>query len=491
MYSGRGFNSSELGDIDILRHEGQYHLFHLVLPNHDYIAHAVSSDGLLWRRVRNALFIGEPGEWDDDMLWTMHISEDPDDPSMWRMFYTGLSRRENGRIQRIGVARSPDLYTWEKVGGPDYPLSIEGPYYESDTTQGRHWVSCRDPFYYRDEENRFLLVDARVPAGPVARRGCIGIAREVSRDCFSWEHPLFFPRMYDDIEVPVLFRIDGHFYLIGNLREDIKVHYWHSETIRGPYISYADNVLLPKGNYAVRLTREEKRILVWNFYISEADNSGGRILPPPAEIRRRKDGTLYLSSYTGFERKVRLTVPKSQLLPLKAVFGNPTAETGQDGEFLIVGSISGYEIHYLKAEAVDFRMSATIRLDGLGKFGLVIRADEKASGYYISLDVLNGYVQIRFWGTRSDADGENAFEYTELQDNHFAVNPQRSHDVEVLAWGAYIELSLDGVIVLRIVDTRFMTGNRIGFYIESAVLQISDLSLDVLDGPEEEDHSIL
>ncbi|MCA9972344.1 MAG: hypothetical protein KC425_19115, partial [Anaerolineales bacterium] len=124
MYTSYGFRESEIGDVDVVRHGGLYHLFHLTLPNHDYIAHAVSEDGLRWRRVKNALFIGDPVSWDDDMLWTMHISPDPYRPNAWRMFYTGLSMRERGRIQRIGLARSDDLYTWHKEPGDAYPLVI-------------------------------------------------------------------------------------------------------------------------------------------------------------------------------------------------------------------------------------------------------------------------------------------------------------------------------------------------------------------------------
>lgn len=491
MYTGKGFNQSELGDVDVLFYDGLFHLFHLVLPNHDYIAHAVSRNGLLWRRVRNALFIGEPGEWDDDMLWTMHISPDPDGPAMWRMFYTGLSRREGGRVQRIGLARSPDLYYWEKAGGPHYPLSIEGPHYESTVEEGRHWVSCRDPFFYQDENNRLLLADARVPDGPVARRGCIGLAREVKSDKFEWEAPLFFPHMYDDIEVPVLFRIGEEFYLIGNLREDIKVHYWHSNKIRGPYESYADNVLLPKGNYAVRIIRWEDRILLWNFYISSEDNSGGRILPPPVELRQRDEGTLYLTSFSGFENLIREKCTGESLLPPKPALNNPTGSCDEKEKFLEISSISGYELFYLKREEKDFRLTCSVKLDGLGKFGLILRSDENASAYYISLDVVNGFVQARFWGASEKAEGEDSFRYLELQDNHFPANPQRLHRVQALFWGGYLEFSIDDVVVIRLVDTRFMDGTGIGFYVESALLQISDLNLDVLTGPEEEDHSIL
>ena len=73
MYSGAGFSDWEIGDITVYIHNGEYHLFHLIIPNHDYIAHATSKDGLAWRRTKNAIFVGDPGEWDDDMLWTMHV----------------------------------------------------------------------------------------------------------------------------------------------------------------------------------------------------------------------------------------------------------------------------------------------------------------------------------------------------------------------------------------------------------------------------------
>ena len=64
MYAGFGFRRFEIGDVDVVFHDRTFHLFHLVLPNHDYIAHAVSEDGLTWRRVDNALFISNPGNWD-------------------------------------------------------------------------------------------------------------------------------------------------------------------------------------------------------------------------------------------------------------------------------------------------------------------------------------------------------------------------------------------------------------------------------------------
>jgi hypothetical protein len=106
MYSETTGSRKTLGDVDVPYHDGIYHLFHLVLPSHDFIAHAVSDNCLTWRRVENALFLGDPGSWDDSMLWTMHVSANPHKPGSWRMFYTGLSRRDHGRKQRIGMAES-------------------------------------------------------------------------------------------------------------------------------------------------------------------------------------------------------------------------------------------------------------------------------------------------------------------------------------------------------------------------------------------------
>lgn len=291
-----------IGDVDVLYHDGLYHLFHLVLPNHDFIAHAVSTDALNWRRINNALFIGEPGSWDDLMLWTMHVSADPHQAGRWRMFYTGLSRRDQGDYQRIGLAVSDDLYHWEKAPvnwedhrgsrDPDrvkaalkisrqkpmpradapferescFPLEPDPKYYESSLDEGRHWISFRDPFFYHDGHDGWLLASARTNHGPVVRRGCVALLKEVSPNHFVAQQPLHHPRIYDDIEVPNLMRVGDDHYLIGSIREDAKIRYWHSDALREHWQSYQDNVLLAQGNYAGRVCRDDKGWLLWNFY---------------------------------------------------------------------------------------------------------------------------------------------------------------------------------------------------------------------------------
>ena len=266
MYSGYGFRKSEIGDVDVVVHNGEYHLFHLTLPNHDYIAHAVSKDGLHWRRVKNALFISDPPAWDDDMLWTMHVSRNPYQPGSWRMFYTGLSMEERGRVQRLGLAVSDDLYDWRKVNQGAFPLEAQSPHYESTVDEGRNWVSFRDPCFFEHDGKGCLVVSARVPHGPIIRRGCVALLKESVPNHFELQAPIFHPMRYDDLEVPSLVRLRDRYYLICSIREDVKIHYWYADQLEGPYRNLADNVLLPQGNYAARICQDGDRYLVWNFF---------------------------------------------------------------------------------------------------------------------------------------------------------------------------------------------------------------------------------
>ena len=410
MYSGSGFTVSELGDVDVVYVDGTYHLFHLVLPNHDYIAHAVSQDGFVWRRVENALFIGHPGQWDDDMLWTMHVSRNPYQPNEWRMFYTGLSRQESGRIQRVGLARSADLYHWEKDDTGNYPLEIPGTYYESSLSEGRNWVSFRDPSFFSNGEDHLLLANARVKIGPVIRRGCVSLARETSPDRFEFMEPLFFPRMYDDVEVPSLFKIGDKYYLAGSLREDRKVHYWQSSELLGNYSAHFDNLLLPQGNYAARILNIEGRYFVWNFYVT-ATATVTRILPPPKEVQVGENGRLLLRSFHGFDDKADSGCDVGVLAPLRPVLQNPTGQYTYDQDSLRIECDSGYEIFHFARTAVDFRLQGSIIMEGQGKCGLSFRADHDANGYFISLDMVNGIVQVRAWGIKGEGKFEDAFDY--------------------------------------------------------------------------------
>ncbi len=480
MYTGHGFNDWGIGDVDVVKVGNTYHLFHLVLPNHAYIAHATSTDGLNWTRVPNALFIGDPGSWDDDMLWTMHVSPDPHQPGRWRMFYTGLCRIESGRVQRVGLAVSDDLFTWRKVDDYMWPLEVEAPHYEDGLDEGRHWVSFRDPFYRRVGEEGWLLASARVATGPVNRRGCVYLAKETEPGIFEARPPLTAPHQYDDVEVPALVPLNNRWYLIGSIREDIKVHYWHCDNPEGPYANYSDNVLLPAGNYAARVCDEGDRLTLWNFFFVPSGIKGtGNMLPPPKELVADDNGNLRLRSFSGFNEMVIREHVVEKVVPMGLLSNESNAQIEKRGTSHWFGCKTGFEIFMVPGTFRNFRLRGVLELEGPGKSGLVLRMNDNKDGYYISLEMNKGLAQIRAWGNKPGGSIEEAFIYQQLQANFFVTGGKRPHAFELIAFGDYIELSIDGNVLLSLADDTYRDGS-VGFYTESAMLRWDEMTLEEL-----------
>jgi len=482
VYPVGGFHPSEIGDVDVVEADGRFHLFHLVIPNHDLIAHAVSDDGLHWRRERNALFVGDPGAFDDDMLWTMHVS--PERDGGWRMLYTGLSRTDHGRVQRIGLARSPDLVDWTKVHGDGFPLALDHPGYECGP-EPRGWTSFRDPFFVDTEAGAEILAAARVSHGPPLRRGCV--AR------LAWDGagpprprvPLHHPNRYDDVEVPALFQQDGVWWLIGSIREDRKVHVWRADAPDGPFTALADNVLLPQGNYAARPSRRrpDGTRLLWNVFISP---EGRRLMAPPKRLETDGD-RLVVRSYRGFDARVERRLTGAELGRFEPVCGVPgTASVGPDADGgARLEARSGAELFLLDERRRDVRMRMKLRREAGGKQGLLLRVDERGEGYHLSLSPDKALAEMRVWTARGEKvrPGAAQFDYRPLQGAAGYVRPEPL-EIEAIAFGGYLEASIDGEVVLSLADDTVREG-RFGLYVESGALIIEDVELEVLRGPED------
>ena len=547
MFSEIDGSRKAIGDVDVVYHEGLYHLFHLVLPNHDFIAHAVSTDGINWRRVANALFIGDPGSWDDLMLWTMHVSADPHQPGRWRMFYTGLSRRDKGGKQRVGLALSHDLFSWTKcpvrwqdLRGPTDPERVKAaratclaskpelgnerhaPYdpssglpitpspkfYESEMDEGRHWVSFRDPFFYYDEPTEadepnaasaegqgYLLVAGRVKQGPVVRRGAVACYREVIPGHFVPQPALHHPGLYDDIEVPNLLKIEGEYYLIGSIREDAKIRYWHADAIGQSWRSYQDNVLMPRGNYAGRVCRDDRGYLLWNFFsLALHDRTVNNLMPPPKRLRRRSDGLLQPTTYERFEDWIEEEIPLGCVRRLSPQGGYSTDESDsvcRHDDVLELSSQAGWSGFLFDRPLGCFRFEAQLTLDGLGKCGLLFRLDPATrDGYYLSLDLLKGVAQLRAWDTGPEASGEHMMDFDSLQAGYWVADPPGAASIKLLVFGSYLELSVDGRVLLSLADQTFDIGH-FGLYVETGRLIATQLKLHRMRSPTQSDDHLV
>ena len=517
MYSESSGSRKTVGDVDVLFHDGIYHLFHLVLPNHDYIAHAVSNNCLTWRRVENALFIGHPGSWDDSMLWTVHVSANPHKTGFWRMFYTGLSRRDHGQKQRIGMAESNDLYCWNKApvnwidrssalpydlpGRPSqppfeydpnscFPINPDGEHYESEVDEGRHWVSWRDPYYFHEDGRGWLLTAGRTNTGAVVRRGCVAMMEETSPDHFEQQPPLHHPGLYDDVEVPNLFRIADTYYLIGSMREDAKVRYWHTDKIGNPWRSAADNVLLATGNYAGRISEDEHGFLLWNFYTpTVSDRISNNLMPPPKRLFRTEEGRLRLRSFEGFDSLVQGTEGLLELAPLKKDQPPGTHQSTAEGA-IEIGSDCGFQIFALTSQFDCFRLRANLQMLKEGKLGIAFRLNrETEDGYYLSLDLLKGVAQMRSWGSGPEGSGEDMMQFRSLQAGYWLQESLGCAEVTLVAYGSYLELSIGSRVILSLADQTFSEG-AIGFCVQSSRLRIEDLQIERFDQPLQSDQHL-
>lgn len=177
------------------------------------VGHATSPDLSTWTRVEDALAPQSEPAFDDLAVWTGSTVRAPG--GEWRMFTTGLSHAEDGRVQRIGLATSDDLYAWRR--GPA-PLLEADPRWYAVIGAGEDETHWRDPWVFRANDMWHLLATARS-----ARSGGAVVAHAVSPDLDTWEvlPPLSLPsRRFAWAEVVSVVRVDGRWALLFSCLSD-------------------------------------------------------------------------------------------------------------------------------------------------------------------------------------------------------------------------------------------------------------------------------
>jgi beta-fructofuranosidase len=283
---------SDVGD-PVLRHR------------HARIGHAVSRDLRTWVVLPPALGPGPPGAFDDRATWTGSVIRAE---GRWHMFYSGISAREDGAVQRIGLATSDDLLAWERQ---DLLLEADPRWYEK-LGPDRRLEAWRDPWVVWDEASRHyhLLITARANHGPADGRGVIGHAW--SPDLRSWQvgPPLSEPGEFSELEVPQLAYLGGAWRILfsawphhhsgarlgrpGVVAEG-GTHYLVAGEKFGRYALDRDAFLVgdPEGSfYAGRLLRHRG---AWQFFAWHHLDGEGRFfgeLSDPMPLTVHPDGSL-------------------------------------------------------------------------------------------------------------------------------------------------------------------------------------------------------
>jgi beta-fructofuranosidase len=309
-------------DFWLARDDADYHVFFLKAPRslgnpdlrhwHARIGHAVSRDLRGWEVLPDALGPGAPGSFDDLATWTGSVLTSG---GRHYLYYTGIGRRDGGRVQRIGLAVSDDLTRWERVR-PDAPILEADPrWYELLDEGVWHEESWRDPWVFEDPESGafHMLLTARVNHGSPDGRGVIGQAR--SHDLLRWEvmAPLTEPGEFGHLECPQVVAAAGRHYLLFSVcdwahskartarTEPVHgTHYLVGDSPTGPFRSLTDTFLCgsPEGLvYAGKIIEDPGGALV--FLAFEQHDERGRFLgrladPVPVEVLT--DGRLQLSA---------------------------------------------------------------------------------------------------------------------------------------------------------------------------------------------------
>jgi beta-fructofuranosidase len=209
-------------DFWLLLTASEYHIFYLQAVRTPYnpelrhesasVGHAVSFDLINWRVLPDALHAGQPGEWDDRVIWTGCVIEQE---NQYYLFYTSSSISEKGRVQRIGLALSGDLTTWKRY--PDNPLlEADSRWYEKLGDSDWSEEAWRDPDIYFDVRSGkyYALICARENFGSLDGRGAIGLAS--SKDLLSWDvlPPACAPGEFAQMEVPQMVFIDNQYHIL-------------------------------------------------------------------------------------------------------------------------------------------------------------------------------------------------------------------------------------------------------------------------------------
>ncbi|HYO29272.1 MAG TPA: hypothetical protein VER37_01710 [Thermomicrobiales bacterium] len=478
VYAPGGFGLSELGDIEVVADGDQLHLFHLTLPSHDVVQHAVSRDGLRWDPMPAALRTGDPGACDDDQIWTMSVARHD---NRWRMLYTALALAENGAVQRTALAISDDLVRWKKSAAN--PVAEADPrWYETDPDE---WgaVSWRDPKPIRVGNRWYALVAARQRSGPLLRRGCVGLLTSADFDRWEVLPPLFAPRRFWDLECPQAFEIGGRWYLTAAVMEDRRQRYWRAPAFGGPWDEPGDDgYLAPGGHYAGRIGRWNGRDLLWCWHQAHLGegwttspktvdwvaprNPYGKWLAPPLELVPRPDGSLARRSFAGWA-----AYQQGPLVPAAPAaethFGRVPVDPASGWRVDGGGSM---EILASIAPAEDCLIEGEIALSG-GSGGLAFRLDRDGGGYFVELRPGSAAVSLQKWLTAEEArSGRREHVWQELQraDLMMPFPAGTAMPFRLLVVGPYIEVSFGGEAVLATFSGERLAG-RWGIWAGSGV----------------------
>ena len=444
--------NGSVGDTWYLQRDGLTHMFVL---SGGGVGHAISSDLIHWDEQPMALHKGPPGSYDEEDLWTGCTVEHG---GTIYLYYCN-NRIENGRKrQGMSLATSKD-------GGRLFTKYAGNPLFEPDPKQyftindpvpsfgyhARPMIDCRDLITVKDPAGDGWLgyVVMRRKTTDAFSSACIGLWH--SKDLVRWESkgPCFTPNRHNCVEVPDVFKLGAHWYMLGLSGNGYgQTNRWSDPNIfqctivamadqaQGPFTEVMDDFIVAASDNhcgSVRtLERNGERLALY----TRGGATGNRV-SLPLKLIERPGGGLTSVYWPGIDQAFG-PVLKAADLELQAV--------------------DGWKTQVLDVFPVDSRarmLTAAISFRGAEAAGLAFRhagADLTDKGYAVVLDALAGEValvklpgftpiQKRRWPIRQG--GEHAIRIV-VEENMFDV----FIDNQLALLGSNSEIQAGGVSVL-------------------------------------------
>lgn len=269
------------------------------------IGHAVSDDLRTWTELADALVADDVPAPDDLATWTGSVVQGPD--GRWRMFYTGISRSEDGLVQRVLGAVSDDLTTWERAG---VVCEADPRWYNQLDLDVWYDVAWRDPWVFQRPDGVWqMLVTARAGGGEPFDRGVVGQATSVDLETWEVGPPLSPPGAgFGQLEVLQLAEVEGrHVLLFSCLATQLPQErrdagetggIWavNVDDPAGPYDIASAYLLHDPGLYVGRLVRD--RTGAWQLlaFHNEVPGGFGGEITDPMPVSWGDDGRLHVAT---------------------------------------------------------------------------------------------------------------------------------------------------------------------------------------------------
>lgn len=381
------------------------------------------------------------------------------------IFYTGHNphkRRFGLPEQKVLLAKSRDLYRWEKVKG----FELSSPAY-------LEMHDYRDPFvYYDDNTQKFcmLLAGRAKTDGPFNGKGVT--LKLHSDDLLHWQlckEPFYAPGAFYTHECPDLFQMGNWWYLVfSEFSDKVVTTYRMSKSPDGPWITPKNNTFDCYTYYAAKTASdgEHRYLFGWNRIKNhERDDQpgqwGGTIVVH--ELVQREDGTLGVKC----PESVSAFYKKSVDLKIGKAFGK-TVKT-DNGWW--VGSNDSRSIHlfgkFPRQCKVELDFTTT---DEVGEFGILLRSDPNADRYY-AVKFEPKFNRMAF----DMVPRVDAAVHTQIQNERYCpLRPGYQNHMSILIDGSVVQVYINDRVAM---STRMFdhTDGLLGIYTQHTVVAFENI----------------